>query len=209
MGSAPYPFEGPGYHLTVCISFFSRRGFRDLALALASAGLFLTLYPPRVSASLWDQTDFGMPLAAFRQAYPTARSNTPNAAASALPVVSYRLSEQTFDSLQGCDLEFSFAGAEPQLYRLQGQCRNSAEEIHRYLTGRYGTPTAVSSNMVVWRRGGVEVTFAPRSGVFTISDVERSKSVAAALMRLLGRVPVGPSEAPADGRTPQGSTGSE
>lgn len=158
----------------------------------------------RASAKLWDKVEFGMPLARFLEAYPAAEPANPAAENKDSPFVSYRLDGQSVGPLKECQLEFSFTGAERVLYRFQAHCSSDPQDIHRYLTARYGNPTRVSKQMLVWTNKDIEVTLTPKSGVFTISDVERSQSVAATLMRMLGRVPIGPTQPPAsDDRTPE------
>lgn len=182
----------------------SRRQSWLLSLGfLPACATLLVTYPMHTAlASLWGDTDFGMPLAAFRSAYPTAKPVTANGGDATVPFVSYRLTDQVFGDFKGCELEFSFTGADPQLYRLQVHCPSDAEAVHRYLTSRYGNPTAVNQAMLVWRKQAIEVTFAPKSGVVTISDAERSKAVAAALMQMLRQVPVGPPKQPASSGQP-------
>ncbi|GIW45898.1 MAG: hypothetical protein KatS3mg077_3180 [Candidatus Binatia bacterium] len=147
----------------------------------------------RGAGAVWNQLEFGTPLADFLRRYPTANAAVPDpAAAAALPAVSYTLSQQKFGPLESCNLEFSFAGKDRVLYRVQARCASEPADVLRYLTARYGNPIQANARTVLWRQDGVEVTFQPKSGVFTVSDLERSRSVAASLMRLLGQVPVGP-----------------
>lgn len=156
---------------------------------------FLTLaaglQPTAAIASVWNGLEFGTPLAEFQKQYPQAESTVAGDAAEALPYLNYRLGQRAVGTLSPCDLEFSFTGKERVLYRLEARCQNDPADVLRYLTGTYGHPDQVSATILVWRRGPTEVTFQPKAGVFTVADAERSRSVAAALMRMLQRVPLG------------------
>lgn len=163
-----------------------------------AAALVSCLWPTCARCERWNDIPFGTSLAEFLTQHPDAVPvvPTPGRDAPRLPFTSYTLRDRSLGPLRSCTLEYSFTGHRKELFRIQAQCGSDSAEMLRYLTQEFGSPTKVSASQLWWRRQQVEVNFLPKAAVFTVNDVERSKSVAAALLQLLRQLPLGPPTTP-------------
>ena len=125
----------------------------------------------------WGKARWGMSTGEVRALYPdlVAPEPKPNAKTDPdLKLETHRLLNQSFGILEGCDLKLRFLNEE--LWEILFACKAyEPADVRRLLEERYGYPQQNDPRQAVWRGETTRVSLNPRSGWFSISDIERGQ----------------------------------